>query len=108
MAANDPTNRNHDRGPSSESNHIDQNRKKKQQGRTFAINQRDPKNTNVVKTSNLAILVHFASCLFDSGSTHSFISVAFVRQAQRELEPLDSVMSISTPSRAALFVKDRV
>ena len=39
-------------------------------------------------TGTLFVLGHFALILFDSGSTHLFISIAFVSQAKIVLEPL--------------------
>ena len=39
---------------------------------------------------------HYALTLFDSGSTHSFISISFVNQTKFELLPLLHVLTIST------------
>ncbi|KAA0052359.1 pol protein [Cucumis melo var. makuwa] len=46
----------------------------------------------------LPVLRHYALVLFDSDSSHSFISSAFVLHARLEVEPLYHVLSVSTPS----------
>ena len=42
--------------------------------------------------------------LIDSGSTHSFISTKFAEKINRGLEPLDYVLSVSTPSGRSMIV----
>ncbi|KAA0062178.1 gag protease polyprotein [Cucumis melo var. makuwa] len=51
-----------------------------------------------VVTGTLPILRHYAFVLFDFGSSHSFISSVFVQHVCLEVEPLSSVLSVSTPS----------
>ncbi|KAA0025895.1 pol protein [Cucumis melo var. makuwa] len=53
---------------------------------------------STVVTGRLPILGHYAFVLFDSGSTHSFISSVFVQHFGLEVEPLNDVLSVSTPS----------
>ncbi|KAA0040452.1 uncharacterized protein E6C27_scaffold35G00950 [Cucumis melo var. makuwa] len=53
---------------------------------------------NFPKLSTLPMLGHYALVLFDSGSSHSFISFVFASHACLEVEPLDHVLSVSTPS----------
>ncbi|KAA0032780.1 pol protein [Cucumis melo var. makuwa] len=56
----------------------------------------------------LPVLGHYALVLFDSGSSHSFISSAFVLHARLEVEPLHHVLSVSTPSGECMLSKERV
>ncbi|XP_050945183.1 uncharacterized protein LOC103502459 [Cucumis melo] len=49
----------------------------------------------------LPLLGHYALVLFDSGSSHSFSSV-FVSHACSEVEPLEHVLSVSTPSEESM------
>ncbi|TYK04856.1 ty3-gypsy retrotransposon protein [Cucumis melo var. makuwa] len=51
-----------------------------------------------VVTGTLPRLGHYAFVLFDFGSSHSFISSIFVQHVCLEVEPLSSVLSVSTPS----------
>ena len=50
-----------------------------QQGRVFTTTRQEAEQAGTVMTSMLPILGHFAFVLFDSGSSHSFISSVFVR-----------------------------
>ncbi|TYK30551.1 gag protease polyprotein [Cucumis melo var. makuwa] len=50
----------------------------------------------------------YALVLFDSGSSHSFISSAFVLHARLEVEPLHHVLSVSTPSGECMLSKEKV
>ncbi|KAA0036552.1 ty3-gypsy retrotransposon protein [Cucumis melo var. makuwa] len=61
-----------------------------------------------VVTGTLLIFGHYAFVLFDSGSSHSFISSVFVQYVGLEVEPLGSVLSVSTPSREVLFSKEKI
>ena len=46
---------------------------------------------------------HFALVLFDSGSTHSFVSEEFVELAHLEKELLEITLSTSTPAHELLL-----
>ncbi|KAA0061789.1 reverse transcriptase [Cucumis melo var. makuwa] len=61
-----------------------------------------------VVTGTLPILGHYELVLFDSGSSHSFISSVFVRQMGIEVELLGSILSVSTPSGAVMLSKDKI
>ena len=78
------------------------------QARAYASKSKETGRSDAVVTGTLSILGHFAFTLFDSGSTHSFISMSFVVQAGFELEPLLHEMSVSTPSGVDLVSRDRV
>ncbi|XP_022156985.1 uncharacterized protein LOC111023814 [Momordica charantia] len=56
------------------------------------------------------VLVHNvpAYALFDSGSSHTFISTAFVHQANLVLEPLGFLLSVSTPSGSDMSTSQMV
>ena len=52
---------------------------------------------DAVVTGTLPVFGHLAFVLFDSGSTHSFVSEKFVDLAHLEKEPLETILSVSTP-----------
>ena len=59
-------------------------------------------------TGTLSILGHFALTLFDSSSTHSFVSLPFVKQARFVVEPLMHVLSVGILVGVDLVTKNRV
>ncbi|KAA0064195.1 ty3-gypsy retrotransposon protein [Cucumis melo var. makuwa] len=61
-----------------------------------------------VVTGTLPILGHYALVLFDSGSSHSFISSVFVQPVGLEVEPLGSILFVSTPTRKVMLSKDKI
>ncbi|KAA0032409.1 gag protease polyprotein [Cucumis melo var. makuwa] len=79
-----------------------------QQGRVFATIRQKTERAGTVVTGTLPILGHYAFVLFDSGSSHSFISSMFVQHVGLELEPLSDVLSISTPSGEVLLSKEKI
>ncbi|KAL0549273.1 hypothetical protein IC582_013754 [Cucumis melo] len=79
-----------------------------QQGRVFATTRQEAERAGRVVTGTLPILGHYAFVLFDSGSSHSFISSVFVQHVGLEVEPLGSVLSISTPSGEVLLSKEKI
>ncbi|KAL0550003.1 hypothetical protein IC582_014499 [Cucumis melo] len=78
------------------------------QGRVFATNKTEAERAGTVVTCTLQVLGHYALVLFDSGSSHSFISSAFVLHARLEVEPLHHVLSVSTPSGECMLSKEKV
>ncbi|TYK21848.1 ty3-gypsy retrotransposon protein [Cucumis melo var. makuwa] len=62
----------------------------------------------MVVTSTLPVLGHYAVVLFNSGSSHFFISSAFVLHARLEVEPLHYVLSVSTPSGENMLSKEKM
>ncbi|TYK09635.1 ty3-gypsy retrotransposon protein [Cucumis melo var. makuwa] len=68
-----------------------------QQGRVFAITRQEAERAGTVVIGTLPILGHYAFVLFDSRSSRSFISSVFVQHVGLEVEPLGSVLSVSTP-----------
>ncbi|KAL0561248.1 hypothetical protein IC582_001670 [Cucumis melo] len=79
-----------------------------QQGRVFATARQEVERAGTVVTGTLPILGHYAFVLFDSGSSHSFISSVFVQHVGLEVETLGSVLSVSTPSREVLLSKEKI
>ncbi|KAL0534634.1 hypothetical protein IC582_028925 [Cucumis melo] len=77
-------------------------------GRVFATTRQEAEQAGTVVTGTLPILGHFAFVLFDSGSSHSFISSVFVRQMCLEVEPLGSILFVSTPSGEVMLSKDKI
>ncbi|KAL0549679.1 hypothetical protein IC582_014166 [Cucumis melo] len=78
------------------------------QGRVFATNRTEAEKAGTVVTGTLPVLGHYTLVLFDSGSSHSFISSAFVSHARLEVEPLHHVLSVSTPSGECMLSKEKV
>ncbi|KAL4010633.1 hypothetical protein IC575_030136 [Cucumis melo] len=78
------------------------------QGRVFATNKTEAEKAGTVVTGTLPVLGHYALVLFDSGSSHSFISSAFVLHARLEVEPLHHVLSVSTPSGECMLSREKV
>ncbi|KAL0560351.1 hypothetical protein IC582_000752 [Cucumis melo] len=78
------------------------------QGRVFATNKTEAEKAGTVVTGTLPVLGHYALVLFDSGSSHSFISSTFVSHARLEVEPLRHVLSVSTPSGECMLSKEKV
>ncbi|KAL0537836.1 hypothetical protein IC582_026825 [Cucumis melo] len=78
------------------------------QGRVFATNRTEAEKAGTVVTGTLPVLGHYALVLFDSGSSHSFISSAFVSHARLGVEPLHHVLSVSTPSGECMLSKEKV
>ncbi|KAL0536700.1 hypothetical protein IC582_025660 [Cucumis melo] len=78
------------------------------QGRVFATNRTEAEKAGTVVTGTLPVLGHYALVLFDSGSSHSFISSAFLSHARLEVEPLHHVLSVSTPSGECMLSKEKV
>ncbi|KAL0551944.1 hypothetical protein IC582_011037 [Cucumis melo] len=76
-----------------------------QQGRVFATTRQEAERVGTVVTGTLLILGHYAFVLFDSESSHSFISSVFVQHVGLKVEPLGSVLSVSTPSGEVLLSK---
>ena len=56
----------------------------------------------------LPILGHFALVLFDSGSSHSFISSIFVLHMSLEVEPFSNMLIVSTPSGEIILSKEKI
>ncbi|KAL0533477.1 hypothetical protein IC582_030317 [Cucumis melo] len=78
------------------------------QGNIFATNKTEVERAGTVVTGTIPVLGHYALVLFDSGSSHSFISSTFVLHARLEVEPLYYVLSISTPSGENMLSKKKV
>ncbi|TYK20316.1 gag protease polyprotein [Cucumis melo var. makuwa] len=78
------------------------------QGKVFATNMSEAERAGTVVTGTLQVLGHYALVLFDLGSSHSFISSAFVLHARLEVEPLHHVLSVSTPSGECMLSKEKV
>ncbi|TYK11041.1 gag protease polyprotein [Cucumis melo var. makuwa] len=78
------------------------------QGKVFATNKIEAERAGTVVIGTLPVLGHYALVLFDSGSSHSFISSAFVVHARLEVEPLHHVLSVSTPSGEYMLLKEKV
>ncbi|KAL0541298.1 hypothetical protein IC582_021340 [Cucumis melo] len=78
------------------------------QGKVFATNKTEAERASTMVTGTLPVLGHYALILFGSGSSHSFISSAFVLHARLEIEPLHHVLSVSTPYEENMLSKEKV
>ncbi|KAA0056044.1 ty3-gypsy retrotransposon protein [Cucumis melo var. makuwa] len=78
------------------------------QGKVFATNKTEAEKAGTVVIGTLPVLGHYALVLFDSGSSHSFISSAFVLHARLEVKPLHHVLSVSTPFGECMLSKKKV
>lgn len=63
-------------------------RGQKTKGLVYALTQQDAQSSNVVVTSTISVSDIYAYVLFDSGTTHSFISITFVRKHDMLCEPM--------------------
>ncbi|KAL0539893.1 hypothetical protein IC582_024114 [Cucumis melo] len=79
-----------------------------QQGRVFATTRQEVERAGTVVTGTLPILGYYAFVLFDSGSSHSFISSIFIQHVGLEVEPLGSFLFFSTPSGEILLSKEKI
>ncbi|KAA0058528.1 DNA/RNA polymerases superfamily protein [Cucumis melo var. makuwa] len=79
-----------------------------QQERVFATTHQEAKRACTMVTGTLPILGHYAFVLFDSGSSHSFIFSVFVQHMGLEVEPLGSVLSVSTPSGEVQLSNEKI
>ncbi|KAA0036742.1 ty3-gypsy retrotransposon protein [Cucumis melo var. makuwa] len=66
-----------------------------QQGKVFATNKYEAERAGIVVTGTLPMLGHYALVLFDSGSSHSFISFVFVLHARLEVEIAGHVIGVT-------------
>ncbi|KAA0051967.1 pol protein [Cucumis melo var. makuwa] len=69
------------------------------QGKVFATNKTEAERAGMVVTGTLLVLGHYALVLFDSGSSHSFISSAFVLHARLESKEKVKACQIEIASR---------
>lgn len=68
--------------------------------RVFALtpdNVLAEENTTDVVTGTIPLFGSVASVLFDSGATHSFISLSFVKLCSLSTEPLEHNICVATP-----------
>ncbi|XP_077239745.1 uncharacterized protein LOC143880653 [Tasmannia lanceolata] len=72
------------------------------QARTFAITTAEVKATNDVVTGTLSVSSKNAHILFDSGSTHSFVSPKFAKHLSIPLHKLDLELSVKAPGGNSL------
>ncbi|XP_077232116.1 uncharacterized protein LOC143866802 [Tasmannia lanceolata] len=72
------------------------------QARTFAITTAEVEATNDVVTGTLSVSSKNAHILFDSGSTHSFVSPKFAKHLSIPLQKLDLELSVKTPGGNSL------
>ncbi|WRX25667.1 Retrotransposon gag domain - like 10 [Theobroma cacao] len=66
------------------------------QGRGYAITQSDVEASNTVVSGTLLVASAFAHVLFDTGASHSFVSVAFVRKFTLPCMLLDYELCVDT------------
>ena len=79
-----------------------------QQGQMYATTRQEAENSNMTVTSTLSILGYYAWVLFDSGTTHTFISTNLVKHARVEVEPQGYGLSVGTPAGVSMEAFERV
>jgi hypothetical protein len=62
----------------------------------YALVPREPKGGSEVVTSIAPILGFEATFLFDSGATHSFVSIMFIRLSRLVVQTLEPDLAITT------------
>ncbi|XP_028078926.1 uncharacterized protein LOC114280752 [Camellia sinensis] len=67
------------------------------QGRVFALVPGDVQNAATVVSGTFMVHGHSASVLFDSGSTHSFVSKLFAQNLDKTEETLSYMLCVSSP-----------
>jgi hypothetical protein len=65
--------------------------------RVYALVPEEPEGRSKVVTGIAPILGFEASVLFDSGATHSFISIVFVRLSRLVVRTLEPSLAVTTP-----------
>ena len=73
------------------------------QGRAFALVTGDPRNDEGVIAGKVTVNGIPTYALFDSGSTHSFISISRANRIDKILEPLDFDLIVSQPMSKGLI-----
>ena len=73
-------------------------------GRVFTLTRDQANQAPGTITGNLYIHGHPACVLFDTGATHSVISVTFAALLPEVSVPLDTILSISTPLRDSVRI----
>ncbi|XP_022154299.1 uncharacterized protein LOC111021593 [Momordica charantia] len=79
-----------------------------QKARVFALTREEVTNAEAVVTGTVLVCNAPAYVLFDSGSSQTFISTAFVRQTNLELAPLGFLLLVSTPSGSVMISSQMV
>ncbi|XP_022983415.1 uncharacterized protein LOC111482025 [Cucurbita maxima] len=78
------------------------------QTRAYVMTIKEAGTSGTGVTGTLSIIRHFELTLFESGSTHSFVALPFVKQAGFVVEPLMHALSVGTQAGVDLVTKNRV
>ncbi|KAJ4717071.1 Retrotransposon protein, putative, Ty3-gypsy subclass [Melia azedarach] len=76
------------------------------QARVYALTRQEAEDSPTVVTGTICISGHSALALFDSGSTHSFVSHAFARGLCIAPTLLDDELCVGTPSGSLLCANE--
>ena len=76
---------------------IKDDHRRKAQGKVFALTPQDVQAFDTVVTSILPLFSNFAKTLFDSGSTHSFISSRYAQLCDKKLGLMDYDLVVAIP-----------
>jgi hypothetical protein len=71
----------------------------------YALVPGEPKGGSKVVTSTAPILGFEASVLFDSGATHSFVSIVFIRLSRFVVRTLEPGLAVTTPVGKTMVCK---
>ena len=73
------------------------------QARVISVTQQEADASPDVITGMISVYDHDAYALGDSGATHSFISVPFIKRHQIESQPIDGRMVVSVPNEDTMI-----
>ena len=74
------------------------------QGRVFALNPQEAQTATNVVIGTFTIEHMHARILFDSGATHSFISLYFAKKLSKESRKMENPLIINTPLQDSIIV----
>ncbi|GAV91777.1 RVP_2 domain-containing protein [Cephalotus follicularis] len=72
--------------------------------RTFAMIAKDVENPNEVLTGTFSVCSNSAYILFDTGATHSFVSLSFVGYLSTPSQDLEIGLAVETPNGNTLMI----
>lgn len=73
-------------------------------GRVYTMTQKEASASKIVISGMLSLHGHKAYALFDTGATHSFFSVQYVKLHDLKIELLDEPSVVSTPLRDSVLL----
>lgn len=75
------------------------------QARVYVLTRQDVKTKNVMVSSTTSVCSYRERALFDSGSTHSYVTFVCAKYFVNALDQLGDPFLVTTPMRECLLVK---